>query len=133
VGVVSALLRFISYLFHGLFALLLLALGTVLTLANAGSSVRLEMLPWSGPTAIWVVLIGGLFGLFTVIMAIRDKLRPLFFLWALLVTIYLVKGYFLSNYHFTPEEFKNVVYLVVGSLIALLGAFIQLFHRPNKR
>ena len=132
-GVLSALLRFISYLFHGLFALLLLALGTVLTLANAGSSVRLEMLPWSGSTAIWVVLLGGLFGLFTVIMAVRGKLRPLFFLWALLVTIYLVKGYFLSSYHFTPEEFKNVVYLVVGSLIALLGAFTQLFHRPNKR
>ena len=132
-GVVSALLRFIAYLYHGLFALLLLALGTVLTLANAGNSARLEMLPWSGSTAVWVLLFGGLLGLFSVVSAVRGKVRPLFFLWALLVTIYLVKGYFLSNYHFTPEEFKNVMYLVVGSLIALLGAFIQLFQRPSKR
>jgi hypothetical protein len=133
VGVLSALLRFIAYLYHGLFALLLLALGTVLTLANAGNAVRLEMLPWSGSTTIWVLLFGGLLALFTVVSAIRGKMRPLFFLWALLVTIYLVKGYFLSSYHFTPEEFKNVVYLVIGSLIALLGAFLQLFTRSNKR
>jgi hypothetical protein len=132
VAVVSALLRFLSYLFHGLFALLLLALGTVLTLAGAGESVRLEMLPWTGSTAIWVVLLGGIFGLITVILAIRGKLKPLFFLWALLVSIYLVKGYFLSGYRFSPEEFKNVLYLVIGSLIALLGAFVQLF-RPAKR
>ena len=131
-AVVSALLRFLSYLFHGLFALLLLALGTVLTLAGAGESVRLEMLPWTGSTAIWVVLLGGIFGLITVILAIRGKVKPLFFLWALLVTIYLVKGYFLSGYRFSPEEFRNVLYLVIGSLIALLGAFVQLF-RPAQR
>jgi hypothetical protein len=132
VRVVSALLRFISYLYHGLFALLLIALGTVLTLANAGGSARLEMLPWSGATAVWVVLLGGIFGLITVILAIRGKLRPLFFLWALLVTIYLFKGYFLSSYRFTPEEFKNVLYLVIGSIIALIGAMLQLFRSPAR-
>lgn len=131
-GVVSALLRFIAYLYHGLFALLLLALGTVLTIANAGNSVHLEMLPWSGSTTIWILLFGGLLGLFSVVSAIRGKMRPLFFLWALLVTIYLVKGYFLSSYHFTPEEFKNVLYLVIGSLVALLGAFAQLFGRSKR-
>jgi len=32
-AVISAILRFISYLYHGLLALVLLALGTVLTVA----------------------------------------------------------------------------------------------------
>ena len=82
-AVITAILRFISYLYHGLLALVLLALGTVLTIAGAGDRVRLTMLPWTGSTAVWAVLLGGIFGLLTVILAIRGKLRPLFFLWAL--------------------------------------------------
>ena len=130
--VITALLRFFSYLYHGLLALLLLALGAVLMLANAGDSVRLEMLPWSGVTAIWVLLLGGIFGLITVLLALRGTLRPLFFLWALLVVIFLIRGYFLSGYHFSPDEFKRVLYLVIGSLIALPGAFSQMFRRGKR-
>lgn len=131
-AVIAAILRFLSYVYHGLFSLVLLALGTVLTVANAGNAVRLDMLPWTGSTAIWVVLLGGLFGLTTVILAIRGTLRPLFFLWALLVTIYLVKGYFLSGYRFTPSEFKTVAYTVAGAFIALIGAFSQMFRKKAR-
>ncbi len=131
-AVVTALLRFLSYLYHGLLALVLLALGAVLTIAGAGNSVRLDMLPWTGSTVIWVLLLSGIFGLFTVVLAIKGKARPLFFLWALLVTIFLVKGYFLSSYHFGPDEFSKVVYLVLGSFVALLGAFSQLFRKPSR-
>lgn len=131
-AVIAAILRFLSYLYHGLLSLVLLALGTVLTVANAGNSVRLEMLPWTGSTAVWAVLLGGIFGLLTVILAIKGMLRPLFFLWALLVTIFLVKGYFLSGYHFTPSEFKTVAYTVVGSFIALIGAFSQMFRKSAR-
>ena len=131
-AVLTAILRFLSYVYHGLLALLLLILGTVLTVANAGNSVRLDMLPWTGSTVVWVLLLGGLFGLLTVILAIQGKLRPLFFLWALIVTIYMVKGYFLSGYRFTPDEFRKVAYLAGGSVIALLGAFSQMFSRRKR-
>ena len=131
-AVITAILRFLSYVYHGLLALLLLILGTVLTVANAGNSVRLDMLPWTGSTVVWVLLLGGLFGLLTVILAIQGKLRPLFFLWALVVTIYMVKGYFLSGYRFTPDEFRRVAYLTGGSVIALLGAFTQMFGRRKR-
>ena len=131
-AVITAILRFLSYVYHGLLALLLLVLGTVLTVANAGNSVRLDMLPWTGSTVVWVLLLGGLFGLLTVILAIQGKLRPLFFLWALIVTIYMVKGYFLSGYRFTPDEFRKVAYLAGGSVIALLGAFSQMFSRRKR-
>ena len=130
--VVKALLRFFSYLYHGVFALVMVVLGGLLAIAHGEHSVRLEMLPWTDHTLIHVLLFGGLFGLITVFLAIRgSKLRPIFFLWALLVTWYLIKGYFLGSYRFTPDEFKYVVYLVIGSLIALLGAFIQMFRKAR--
>src|SRR5262245_6419838 len=100
----------------------MIVFGGVLTLAGAGPSLRLDMLSWTGSTAITVLLLGGIFGLLTVVLAVRGTLRPLFFLWALVVTIYLVKGYFLGGYRFTPDEFRSVVYLVIASIVALLGA-----------
>ena len=45
----------------------------------------------------------------------------------------LVKGYLLSSYHFGPGEFKNVVYLIAGSLIALLGSWFTMTATPSKR
>jgi cytochrome bd-type quinol oxidase subunit 2 len=129
VQVVKALLRFFSYLYHGLFALVMMVFGALIAIAHGEHSVHLEMLPWTDHTLIHVLLFGGLFGLITVILAIRRKLRPLFFLWALVVTYYLIKGYFLGGYRFTPDEFRSVVYLVLAALIALLGAFIQMFRK----
>ena len=129
--VVNALLRFFSYLYHGLFALVMMVFGGLIAIAHGDHSVRLDMLPWTDHTLIHVLLFGGLGGLIIVILAIRGKLRPLFFLWALVVTYYLIKGYFLGGYRFTPDEFKNVVYLVIGALIALLGAFVQMFRKSR--
>jgi len=44
----------------------------------------------------------------------------------------MVKGYFLSGYRFTPDEFRKVAYLAGGSVIALLGAFSQMFSRRKR-
>ena len=129
--IVAALLRFFSYLYHLLFALVMLLLGFLLAIARGGQSVRLDMLPWTDQTLICILLFGGLGALIIVVFAIRGRLRPIFFLWALVVTYYLIKGYFLGGYRFTPDEFRNVVYLVIGCLIALLGAFVQMFRKAH--
>jgi hypothetical protein len=129
--VVSALLRFFSYLYHGLLALALILFGMVVAVSGSADSVRVDVLPWTGSTLLLILILGGIIGLLSVFLAIRGTIRPLFFLWALVVTIYLARGYFLGGHRFTPEEFKQVVYLVVGSLIALLGAFIQMFRRTK--
>ncbi len=131
--VVKALLRFFSYLYHGLFALVMMVFGALIAIAHGDHSVRLEMLPWTDHVLIHVLLFGGLAGLIIVVLAIRGRLRPLFFLWALVVTYFLIKGYFLGGYRFTPDEFKSVVYLVCSSLVALLGAFIAAFFSPRTR
>ena len=130
--VVNALLRFFSYLFHGLLSLVLLALAAMTMLAGA-DRIHLEMLPWTGSAILYGLLLAGLAGLVVLILAIRGRLRWLFFLWCLAVTIYLVKGYFLGTYRFTPDEFRTVAYVVAASLIALLGGFVQMFGRRSGR
>jgi hypothetical protein len=132
VRVVKALLRFFSYLYHVLFALVMLVFGLVVTIAGGGDSLHVDMLPWSGPTTLIVLLIGGIFGLIVTILAIKGKLRPIFFLWALAVTYYLMKGLYFGSYRFTPDSFQNAGYLVAGCVLALLGAFVQMF-RPSTR
>ena len=130
--VVKALLRFLSYLYHGLLCLILLVLSGVAMLAGA-QTLHLEMLPWTGSTLLYVIFFGALFGLGTVLLAIKGSLRPLFFLWSLVVTILLIKGYLLSGYHFGPGEFDNVLYLIVGSLLAIPGAWFQMTRTPSAR
>ena len=124
-GVFKAIVCFLSYLFHTLLALCLLALSS-LALATGANALRLNMLPWTGSTLAYAILFGSLVGLLTILLALKATLRPLFFLWSLTVTVLLVKGYFLSGYHFAVGEARTAAYLTAGSVIALLGAWFQM-------
>ena len=126
--VIKALLSFLSYVYHGLLCLVILAL-TCLAMAAGAKSLELGMLPWTGTTLLYVLLFGALFGLLTVVLAIKGTLRPLFFLWSLVVMLLLIKGYIFSGYHFAPGEFRTAIYLIVGSIIAVLGAWAQMGRR----
>jgi hypothetical protein len=123
--VVKALVRFLSYIFHGLLCLILLAMSVVAMVAGS-QSLNLQMLPASLAGSVKLLFLCALFGLVTVILAIRGSLRPLFFLWSLVVVVLLVKGYLLGGYHFVPGEFQRVLYLIAGSLIALLGSWLSM-------
>jgi hypothetical protein len=92
------------------------------------------MLPWTGDTLNYVLLGSALFGLLTVILALRGTLRILFLIWSFLVAVMLVKGYVFSGYKFHPNEFKTAVWLIVASILALFGAWFQLTRtaRPEK-
>ena len=130
--VIKALLSFLSYVFHGLLCLILVAMSG-LALAAGAQTLHLGMLPWTGPTLLYTMFFGALFGLLTVILAIKGMLRPLFFVWSLVVTILLVKGYIFSGYRFTPGEFRTAMYLIVGSIIALFGAWVQMSRTARAR
>ena len=123
--VIKALMSFLSYVYHGLLCLMLFLMSGLSMLAGA-QTVQLGMLPWTGPTLLYVLFFGALLGLLTVVLAVRRTWRPLFFAWSLAVTLLLVKGYIFSGYHFSPGEFRTAVYLIVGSLIALIGAWVQM-------
>ena len=129
--VIKALLSFLSYVFHGLLCLIMVAMSG-LALAAGVKTLQLGMLPWTGSTLLYAMFFGALLGLLTVILAIKGMLRPLFFVWSLVVTILLVKGYIFSGYRFTPGEFRTAMYLIVGSIIALLGAWVQMGRRTER-
>jgi len=132
VEVFKALMRFLSYLFHTLLALFLFAVSGF-AMASGARSLHLDMLPWTGSTLTYVLFFGSLFGLVTVVLALKGMLRPLFFLWSLAVTALLVKGYFLSGYHFAAGEIRTALYLLVASILALFGAWFQMRRRPDRR
>jgi hypothetical protein len=125
-------MRFLSYLFHTLLALFLFAVSG-LALASGAKSLHLDMLPWTGSTLTYVLFFGSLFGLLTILLALKGKLRALFFLWSLAVVVLLVKGYFLSGYRFEVGEVRTALYLIAASIVALFGAWFQMRRKLGMR
>ena len=130
--VIKALLSFLSYVFHGLLCLILFAMSG-LAMAAGAQTLQLGMLPWTGSTLLYAVLFGSLLGLMTVVLAIRGRFRPLFFVWSLGVTLLLLKGYIFSGYRLVPGDYHTALYLIVGSLIALIGSWMQMFRKAGAR
>src|SRR4051812_21474670 len=110
----KAIMRYYSYLFHTLLAIVILAISG-LAMAS-GTGLRLGMLPWSGDTLNYVLLFGALFGLAVTLLAMKGTLRILFLIWSFLVFVLLVKGYIFSGYKFAPNEFRTALYLILASL-----------------
>jgi hypothetical protein len=127
--ILKAIMRYFSYVFHGLLALFSIAV-SALALGTGATELHLGMLPWSGDTLEYVLLFGALFGLLTLVLAIKGTLRILFLIWSFLVFVLLLKGYILSGYKFAPNEFRVALFLILGSLISLFGAWFQL-QRPK--
>jgi hypothetical protein len=128
VEAVKTLLRLFSFLFHGLLTLFLIAVSG-LALASGAPSLRLEMLPWTGPTLTYVVLGGALLGLVSLLLALASRWRFLFLLWSLAVLVLLIRGYVFSGYHFQPGGVSIALGLTAGALLAFLGACFQTFRR----
>ena len=130
-GVVKTLLRFFSYLYHGILALFLLGVSG-LTLISGAGNLHLGMLPWTGSTLTRFVFFGSLFGLLSLLLAMLGKIRPLFFLWSLIVLVLMVKGYVLSSYHLAPDEGRTALYLMIGALFAFAGAWFQIWRKTGR-
>jgi len=130
--VIKALLSFLGYVFHGLLCLILFAMSGLAMVAGA-QTLQLGMLPLTGSTLLYAVFFGALFGLVTVILAIQGRVRPLFFVWSLVVMLLLLKGYIFSGYRFSPGEFPMAMCLIVGSMIALIGSWVQMGRKAGAR
>ena len=130
-AVIKALLGFLSYVFHGLLCLILFVMSGLAMVAGA-QTLQLGMFPWTGSTLLYTLFFGALLGLATVVLAIRGTLRPLFFVWSLVVMVLLVKGYIFSGYHFSPGEPGTAAFLIVGSVVALIGAWMQMGRKAGE-
>lgn len=116
------LLRVFSYLFHGLLAVFLLA-ASGLALSSGTARLSFPMLPWTGDTLIFVLFFGSLAGLLSLLLALGEKTRVLFFLWSLAVAVLLVKGYVFSWYHFAPGEIRFASALLLSAWLAVAGSW----------
>ena len=119
----KAILRIYSYFFDGLLTLLALAISAISL--RSGGELNLGFLPWTGkPLSYWLLGLA-LGGLVLLLLAIRDTMRWLYFLWCLGIFVLLFKGMFLSLYRFTggAVSFKGGVILTVGMLLAAVGSF----------
>jgi hypothetical protein len=124
-------MRLFSYLYHGILALFLLGISAIAL--SSGHSLHLRMLPWTGQRLAYWLLFSALAGLILVVLAIRRTWRALFFLWSLVVLVMMVRGYFFSSYYFRGKaEFHLALYLILGALIALCGAWFQLRREPRR-
>jgi hypothetical protein len=122
-------MRYYSYLFHGLLALFLAGVSSV-ALMSSPTSLRLDMLPWSGANLTYTVFYASLLGIIVVVLAAKRVLPVLLLVWSLAVAGMLIYGYVFSGYVFSGDV-KLAVALIVGSLIAIPGPWLQM--RPAKR
>ncbi len=126
------LVRVFAYLFGLALSLFLIGLAIV-AWASGPNNLALGMLPWESTVLGWIILILGIVGLASVLLA-GSRLRWIFPLWSLSVLIMIVRGVFLSSYSFgSASEFKLAVWLTVGALIAFLGSLGVLRRRGKSR
>lgn len=116
------LVRGFSYLFHALLAMFVVTVSG-LALSSGPQKLSFKMLPWTGDTLVFVLFFGALFGLLSLLLALGGKTPVLFFLWSLLVAVLLLKGYVFSGYYFAHGELKTAGGLLLGSWIAVVGAW----------
>ena len=129
---VGWVLRVFSYLYHLLFALMLLGL-SVVAYATGKHTLRLEMTPWSGETLTRWLLGSALIGLLAILFALRSRARALFLLYAAFVAVMVVRGYFVQNYRFAgPDELRFASCLALGAILAVAGAWSVFRRKPAR-
>lgn len=125
----KGLLRIFSYLYHLLFGLFLLIVGSI-SLFSSNLTLKLEMLPWEDPKLTYLLFWGSLAGLLSLLLAVRGRLRWLFSFWATLVFVMMAYGFFFTRYSFgSLGSFGNAVLLTFVALLAAIGSWI----RPARR
>jgi hypothetical protein len=127
---IAWLLRVFCYLFHTILSLSLLALGGVAVLSGV-HDMKLETLPWQGAQLNNLLIVLGIVGLASVLLAVTGKLRILLSLWSVYVLGMLVRGVFLSPaVSFEGrDDFHNWLWLIGGAVAALIGSLTS----PGKR
>ena len=130
---IGALFRTYSYLYHLALALFLFGLAAVAILSHS-HTLNLGMLPWKGrELSHWLLGISAL-GLISILLACMSRLRFLFLLYALGVFGLMFRSYFLGGYSFGSKEgFRLAIYLTLGALLAIPGAWSQFRKKASKR
>jgi len=126
---VNILLRAYSFLFLLPITLFFLAIGSF-SVIEGTYDLNLDMLPWSGPSLTYWILGLSLFGLLSMVLALRKSARLLFVLFALAVFVLAMYATFLSPHRFDGfGAFQWALAFCAGALGAFFGALMHAFRR----
>lgn len=131
--ILGAVLRLYSYLYHFILSLFLF-LVSVVVLIGGKHDMALSMLPWKGePLTYWVFGLS-LLGLLVTVLAFTRIFRYAFPFWCLFVVVMMIRGFFLSPYHYSggSGHFQGVVWLTIGAIGAFLSS-LMLFKSQESR
>jgi hypothetical protein len=119
----DTLLRWFALLFHTLFAAAVLILAVISALSPP-HELWFPVLPWSGRQLAVGLASLGVLGILVVWAAARGKARLLWLVWSVVVLVLIVRGYWFSDYRFTPEssQLRTAFVAVVAALVGVLGA-----------
>ncbi len=122
-------MRIYSYLFHAVLAFFLLGVSFV-ALLNGTDNLKMALLPWQGRSlTLWMFGLG-LFGMASVLLALRGKLRVMFLLWSVGVVLMLVRGYIFSPYYFGGfGGFVNALLFILAAVAAAFGSWLR-YRQP---
>ena len=125
-------LRVFAYLFELVLSFFLIGLGIVAWVSGS-NSLSFGMQFWEGVTLKWIILIAGIVGLASLLVA-GSRWRWIFPVWSFLVLVMMVRGFFLSSYSFAgANQFQFAVWLTAGALLAFLGSLGVLRRRMSRR
>jgi len=125
-------LRVFAYLFELVLSFFLIGLGIVAWVSGS-NSLSFGMQFWEGVTLKWIILIAGIVGLASLLVA-GSRWRWIFPVWSFLVLVMMVRGFFLSSSSFAgANQFQFAVWLTAGALLAFLGSLGVLRRRMSRR
>ncbi|MBI4892073.1 MAG: hypothetical protein HY821_15715 [Acidobacteria bacterium] len=128
------LLRFFSYLFSLLLGLFLAGVSFVLLIGGT-SNYKFDMVPWiKGENALYFLLVFGLLGVISALLAVLGKVKPLLVVFTLVTVCLFIYGFFISPvFRFDGEaQAKNVAWLAFAAVGAFLGSLMQ-YSSSTKR
>ncbi|MBV8817190.1 MAG: hypothetical protein JO022_02465 [Acidobacteriaceae bacterium] len=131
---IGLILRVYAYLFHMILSLFLI--GIALIADATGKPLKMDVLPWEGMKLNHWVLALGVLGILSVVLAITGLFRYLFPLWAFVVFVMLLRGFFLTPYSFNGN-FDGAAWFTLGAFGAFLSSLAVIDRRnrvrPNKK
>lgn len=126
--ILHALMRFYSYLFTLFLSVFLTGFGAVAYLSGL-HNWKIDTFIWTGEDLSKAMLILGVLGGLSVLMAVFNIFRGLLPVMALIFFGLIVYGFFWQSYRFADaEQFQGILALAAGALVSFLCSLL-LFKR----
>ncbi|HUQ90312.1 MAG TPA: hypothetical protein VM120_01445 [Bryobacteraceae bacterium] len=123
------ILRIFSFLFFLPLTLFFLGIGAF-ALAERAYNLNFPMLPWTGRELTWWIFGLSLAGLFSILLALAKRVRPLYAVYAIVVFGLAVYAVFLSGHRFDGiNEFGWGLGFCLAALLAAWGAIAHALGR----